>query len=146
MYELKFRAWDKIAKIFHHDFQFIRTGVKGGDWTLFVSDRQPLSNYDGWAKSPYCSQQFLVEQYTGLTDKNGVEIYEGDFLSCKNSGQSGYDEADPNRRVVKRDPKTHQLVLFGSIDARFEASGFGLSETTRGRWTVTGNIHEGNKK
>jgi hypothetical protein len=61
MREIKFRAWDIDMQIMiqPEDGDFIK-------WHAMSNWRQCL----------------IVEQFTGLLDKNGIEIYEGDVLRC----------------------------------------------------------------
>lgn len=75
MRELKFRAWYKPEKkmIYNIQNEFEERIELGMDC---FSDY--LSNDD-----------FIVEQYTGLKDKNGKEIYEGDIVSKHNSDLKG---------------------------------------------------------
>jgi uncharacterized phage protein (TIGR01671 family) len=61
MREIKFRAWDKKGRKMHcHDA--LRT--------LVIGHYMPDSEDD----------EFVVMQFTGLLDKNGREIFEGDLL------------------------------------------------------------------
>ena len=64
MRELKFRVWDGLSKEFK---AFDNYFCKAKDGILSVCTN---------------SDDVTVEQYTGLKDNNGKEIYEGDIVKC----------------------------------------------------------------
>lgn len=84
----RYRAWDKIHKIMYEvddimsiDFGKSEIGVK----TLFFDQ---LNHYD--------FNDVVLMQSTGLRDKNGKEIFEGDIIDSEDGILSGVVEFRPD--------------------------------------------------
>lgn len=70
MREIKFRVWDNhIAEMFYD------IGIIDNELWINIDSR----GYD--MVGDYTEDCFHIMQYTGLKDKNGKEIYEGDILT-----------------------------------------------------------------
>ncbi|AGR47216.1 hypothetical protein JIMMER1_83 [Brevibacillus phage Jimmer1] len=64
MREIKFRAWDDVSKV------------------MSFSNFEQFDDMMGFRFSHFETEKPIYMQYTGLKDKNGKEIYEGDILDC----------------------------------------------------------------
>lgn len=103
MRDLKFRAWHKDAKKMLHfhnphfnvEYRFFCfdclevdndkiNDLPGGYGRLFPDD-----NIGTYLKDTQKLEQWHVMQYTGLRDKNGKEIYEGDIVRFDSSERPG---------------------------------------------------------
>ena len=83
MREIKFRAWDEYSKKMDYD-PMIK--VFGQKW---------------YSVNDHFNDSDILMQYTGLKDKNGVEIYEGDVIKCEI--QDKYKKNEPGIYIVKFD-------------------------------------------
>ena len=81
MREIKFRIWDKLAK------QFI-TYDKGYQGHYILSLKGEFYNLQNGSGG----DDYIVQQYIGLKDKNGVEIYEGDIIKLASAYYYLYEE------------------------------------------------------
>jgi len=97
MREIKFRAWDVtqqqyVSEYDTGDYSPVEFNSKGNATTSYkdLGCACDPSNacggcYDEWVEA----ENIIVEQFTGLTDCNGVDIYEGDRVQISKDSYGG---------------------------------------------------------
>ena len=114
MKELKFRVWEEREKEYD-------------TWSYILDDSGNLFRNAYGALIECDKKDYIIEQYTGLKDKNGKEIYEGDIVE--------YDWYIRNGKSYR----VKEKVVFDDMGAR--VCGHNRIRNCSGV-EVIGNIHE----
>jgi len=115
MREIKFRAWNKVSDTMtYFDFNTIKDKW---DWLYSIHNVYTTSN--------------VTMQYTGLKDKNGVEIYEGDVVSTE----------DYLSHMANHFAGTELNIKIKKYGIRFERGSFRLYDFKTKSWVAVIDHH-----
>ena len=135
MREILFRG-----KAINRDSGFHRTNYKNGDWVYGLVTRlydERFENLPAEMTDINCTSGIEIDyktigQYTGLIDKNGKKIFEGDLCLC-------------NRNINDRFDKTVFVIKYDELIGFYGENEWGgntISADEFDMCEIVGNIHD----
>lgn len=131
--EIKFRAESNLGGLVYGHYHMIKYHAYSNDGMLITEDEHVISWFH---HGRYMSEHVKAEtigQYTGIKDKNGTEIYEGDILSWFDGYNSTIE------KVIFRDG---QFLSFSKTGGASLIRPRDTGGATTENFKVIGNMHE----
>ncbi len=124
MRQIKFRAWDIYLKRFRDEMDYVVDPDTG--LPHWIHDNEYLQGV---------AEQLILNQFTGLLDKNGKEVYEGDIVRW--SDWEGIEIGTISGRYeVKWNPDKYSLQFYDPFNNEW----YGFDEAVFDE--IIGNIYE----
>ena len=148
MREIKFRAWNKELNIMRNNSTIdcynseLNRSFKE-NLMLTMDGEIRVCQWYGDRVSMREDNNYKLMQFTGLQDKNGVDIYECDVLQIISKYGVRPWSSQPGKKHYYKEPKIqNKLVRFDTEKACFEVDGTSFAYAKATNYEVIGNIYQ----
>ena len=128
--QIKFRVWDKRQKEWFPIKNAICLVLNPESTDLCLLTKQGPYPIPQTGQEDGGLNRYILEQFTGLLDSEGKEIYEGDILFHKNENQ-----------FVRVEFSNGAFCFYG-LNKRHPEEGFVLTSEYEPEIIISGNVHQ----